>query len=37
MKPKRDMIVHMIPIDQIRVVNDRERGQSKFRQIVANI
>ena len=37
MNPERDMTVHMIPIDQIRIVNDRERGQSKFRQIVANI
>ncbi len=37
MNRKRDMKVHMIPLDQIVVLNSRTRGQEKFRQIVSNI
>jgi ParB family chromosome partitioning protein len=37
MNRKRDLKVHMIPLDQIVVLNSRARGQEKFRQIVSNI
>ena len=37
MNRKRDLKVHMIPLDQIVVLNSRTRGQEKFRQIVSNI
>ena len=37
MNRKRDLKVHMIPLDQIVVLNPRTRGQEKFRQIVSNI
>lgn len=34
---KRDSNIQMIPMDKITVVNPRERGQVKFKQIVTNI
>jgi ParB family chromosome partitioning protein len=37
MNTLRDSTVHMIPLASIEVVNPRERGKSKFRQIVDNI
>jgi ParB family chromosome partitioning protein len=37
MSPKRDLKVHLIPVDQIIIINTRSRGQEKFRQIVSNI
>jgi ParB family chromosome partitioning protein len=37
MSPKRDLKVHLIPVEQIVVINTRSRGQEKFRQIIANI
>lgn len=37
MKKHRDSKVHMIPLERITVVNPRERGKRKFRQIVDNI
>ncbi len=33
----RDSQIHMIPLDRITVVNPRERGKRKFKQIVDNI
>ncbi len=37
MKERRDLEVHMIPLEHITVVNPRERGKRKFKQIVDNI
>ena len=37
MKPRSDPKVHMIPVANIEVVNPRQRGKKKFRQIVDNI
>ena len=37
MKNRRDSKIHMIPLDQITVLNPRERGKRKFKQIVDNI
>lgn len=37
MTDRRDSEVHMIPLDRIRVVNPRERGKRKFKQIVESI
>ena len=37
MNRKHDSTVQMIPIDQITVLNPRQRGKKKFQQIVANI
>jgi ParB family transcriptional regulator, chromosome partitioning protein len=37
MSAKRDLNVHIIPIDKITMVNSRSRWQVKFRQIVSNI
>jgi ParB family chromosome partitioning protein len=37
MTEKTDLLVRLIPIENIQVVNPRDRGQCKFRQIVANI
>ena len=37
MKPRHDMKVRMIPISQIAILNHRDRGQTRFKQIVANI
>jgi ParB family chromosome partitioning protein len=37
MKQRRDSRVHMIPVANIQVVNPRQRGKKKFRQIVDNI
>lgn len=37
MKERRDLKVHMIPLEHITVVNPRERGKRKFKQIVDNI
>ncbi|MDA7979478.1 MAG: ParB N-terminal domain-containing protein [Pirellulales bacterium] len=37
MKKRRDSKVHMLPVDSIEVVNPRQRGKKKFRQIVDNI
>lgn len=37
MTPRRETTVRMIPIDAITVVNERSRGQTRFRQIVTNI
>jgi ParB family chromosome partitioning protein len=37
MKQRRDSKVHMIPVANIQVVNPRQRGKKKFRQIVDNI
>jgi ParB family chromosome partitioning protein len=37
MKGQRDSQIHMIPLDRITVVNPRERGKRKFKQIVDNI
>jgi ParB family chromosome partitioning protein len=34
---REDPKIHMIPIDQIRVLNPRRRGKKKFQQIVDNI
>lgn len=34
---REDQIVHMIPVDQITVLNPRLRGKHKFKQIVDNI
>ena len=34
---REDAQVHMIPVDQIRVLNPRRRGRKKFQQIVDNI
>ena len=34
---REDQHVHLIPIDQIRVLNPRARGKTKFKQIVENI
>jgi len=34
---REDARVHMIPVDQIRVVNPRRRGRKKFQEIVDNI
>ena len=34
---RQDDAVHMIPLDQIRIVNPRSRGKAKFKQLVANI
>lgn len=34
---REDTHVHMIPIDQIRVINPRQRGRKKFQEIVDNI
>jgi ParB family chromosome partitioning protein len=34
---REDARVHMIPVDQIRVLNPRRRGRKKFQQIVDNI
>ena len=36
MTSQRDPTVHMIPVDQIAVVNSRARGQDKFKQITGN-
>lgn len=37
MTDKRDSEIQMIPVEKITVVNPRERGQMKFKQIVKNI
>lgn len=37
MKPRRELRIEVIPIDQIAVVNPRSRGTAKFRKIVENI
>lgn len=37
MNPKFDPMVRMIPVNQINVLNPRERGKKKFGQIIANI
>lgn len=37
MSKRRDSKVHMIPVANIEVVNPRQRGKKKFRQIVDNI
>lgn len=37
MTSERDPTIRMIPIDQINVLNPRQRGTAKFQQIVANI
>jgi len=37
MSARRDSRIHMIPIDQIVVLNPRQRGKKKFRQIIDNI
>lgn len=37
MKAKRDSQIHLIPLDHITILNPRERGQRKFKQIVNNI
>jgi ParB family transcriptional regulator, chromosome partitioning protein len=37
MNRKQDSTVRMIPIDQITVLNPRQRGKKKFMGIVANI
>lgn len=37
MKERRDPKIHMIPLDRITVVNPRQRGERKFKQIVDNI
>ncbi|MBI1248131.1 chromosome partitioning protein ParB [bacterium] len=37
MNERRDSEIHMIPLDQITVVNSRERGRRMFKQIVDNI
>ena len=37
MKQRRDPKVHMLPVGSIEVVNPRQRGKKKFRQIVDNI
>jgi len=37
MNHRRDAIIHMIPLADIEVVNPRQRGKKKFRQIVNNI
>ena len=37
MNRQQDSTIHMIPIDQITVLNPRQRGKKKFKQIVANI
>ncbi|HIK93568.1 MAG TPA: chromosome partitioning protein ParB, partial [Planctomycetes bacterium] len=34
---REDQLVHMIPVDQITVLNPRLRGNHKFKQIVDNI
>ena len=34
---REDHNIHMIPVEQIRVLNPRERGRKKFQQIVDNI
>ena len=37
MNGRHDSRIHMIPIDQIVVLNPRQRGKRKFRQIIDNI
>lgn len=37
MTPNFDPQIRMIPVDQINILNPRERGKKKFAQIVANI
>ena len=37
MNEQRDREIHLIPLEQIAVVNPRDRGQRKFRQITDNI
>jgi ParB family chromosome partitioning protein len=37
MNERRDLKIHMIPLDRITVVNPRQRGEKKFKQIVDNI
>lgn len=37
MNQRRDLEIRMIPLDRITIVNPRERGKRKFRQIVDNI
>lgn len=37
MSKRRDNRIHMIPLESITVVNPRERGKRKFKQIVDNI
>jgi len=37
MKTRRDSEIHMIPLERITVLNPRERGKRKFKQIVDNI
>ena len=37
MNRRHDSQIHMIPIDQITVLNPRQRGKKKFRQIINNI
>ena len=37
MNERRDLKIHMIPLDRITVVNPRQRGERKFKQIVDNI
>jgi ParB family chromosome partitioning protein len=37
MTPKFDLKVRMIPVEDINVLNPRERGKKKFQQIVSNI
>ena len=37
MNRRHDSRIQMIPIDQITVLNPRQRGKKKFRQIINNI
>jgi ParB family chromosome partitioning protein len=37
MNERRDLKIHIIPLDRITVVNPRQRGERKFKQIVDNI
>lgn len=37
MKNRRDSTIHMIPLEQITIINPRERGKRKFKQIIDNI
>ena len=37
MKPRHDPKVHLVPLDKIKVLNERRRGKTRFSQIVTNI
>jgi ParB family chromosome partitioning protein len=37
MNERRDLKIHIIPLDRITVVNPRQRGERKFKQIVDKI